>query len=153
MKQTLYLDTSIIGGYFDEEFEEETHALWKLQSIGVYHFVSSLIALDEIQYAPQEVGILFAETFNREDLLSVTEESEKLALLYLQHGVVPEKCYNDALHVATCVVAGIGLLASWNFKHLANLQRENAFNGVNLLRGYPSVRILSPKSLIYGHQN
>jgi site-specific recombinase XerD len=33
-----------------------------------------------------------------------------------------------------------------------SLQRENAFNGVNLLHGYTQVRILSPTSLIYGHE-
>ena len=31
-------------------------------------------------------------------------------------------------------------------------ERENAFNGVNLLHGYAQVRILSPTSLIYGHE-
>ena len=40
---------------------------------------------------------------------------------------------------------------SWNFHHLANLRREAGFNAVNLLQGYPQVRILSRLELI--HEN
>jgi hypothetical protein len=38
---------------------------------------------------------------------------------------------------------------SWNFKHLVNVRREEAFNAVNLLRGWPLVRIVSPKEIIH----
>ncbi len=29
MKQRIYIDTSVVGGYFDEEFCDATHALFK----------------------------------------------------------------------------------------------------------------------------
>jgi hypothetical protein len=29
MKQRIYIDTSVVGGYFDEEFKEATKALFK----------------------------------------------------------------------------------------------------------------------------
>ena len=29
MKQRIYIDTSVVGGYFDEEFKEATTALFK----------------------------------------------------------------------------------------------------------------------------
>lgn len=37
----LYLDTSVIGGYFDAEFMSDTRALWRLQEEGRYRFVTS----------------------------------------------------------------------------------------------------------------
>ena len=43
------------------------------------------------------------------------------------------------------------MLVSWNFKHLANVRRESGFNAVNLLQGYPPVRIVAPTFLIHGH--
>ena len=43
-------------------------------------------------------------------------------------------------------------LVSWNFKHLANLRRGAGFNAVNLLQGYPAVRIVAPTFLIHGHE-
>ena len=35
---------------------------------------------------------------------------------------------------------------------LANARRESGFNAVNLLRGYPPVRIVAPTFLIHGHE-
>ena len=46
-------------------------------------------------------------------------------------------------------VHNIRLVVSWNFKHLVNVRREDAFNAVNILRGWPLVRIVSPKEIIY----
>ncbi len=39
-----------------------------------------------------------------------------------------------------------------HFQHLVNLRREAGFNRVNILLGYPSVRIVSPLELIYGNE-
>ena len=57
---------------------------------------------------------------------------------------------DDARHVAIATVEQVGLIVSWNFKHLANYRRETRFNAVNLLQGYRPVRILSPMELSYG---
>ena len=65
----IYLDTSVIGGYFDDEFKEETRALWSLQEKGIYRFVSSVVTLDEISGAPARVRKLFANTFDAQSLL------------------------------------------------------------------------------------
>lgn len=150
MKQKLYLDTSVIGGYFDKEFEKETKQLFRLAKQGYFAFQTSVITVDEMAGAPRRVQDLFRDTFLEEDLLPVSSEAGELASHYMAHGVVSERFHSDALHVAVCVIAGIPLLGSWNFKHLANIHRENAFNGVNFLNGFRPVRILTPKSLIYG---
>jgi hypothetical protein len=34
----LYLDTSVIGGYFDPEFMADTRALWRLMEAGRFRF-------------------------------------------------------------------------------------------------------------------
>ena len=60
---------------------------------------------------------------------------------------------SDALHVAIASVHGIRLIVSWNFKHLVNVRREDGFNAVNLLEGWPPVRIVSPKEIIYAESD
>ena len=90
-----------------------------------------------------------ASTFTQGDLLPLTLEAESLAAAYMTQKIVPPKYASDATHVAIAVVHGIQVIVSWNFKHLVNLQRETGFNGVNLLQGYPSVRIISPLELVY----
>jgi len=141
----LYLDTSVIGGYFDEEFKEATRRLWELAEAGEYQFVSSEVTKGEMVDAPEHVRVLFESTFA--DLLTITEDARTLALAYLEQEVVTEKYYEDALHVAVATVEGVNLLVSWNFKHLVNIHREEAFNAVNLINGYTQLRIVTPKEL------
>ena len=149
---SLYLATSVIGGYFDPEFMAETRALWRLRGAGRFEFLSSQLVLQELSGAPERVKALMRDTFDADSVLGRTPKAEELAQAYLAQEVVPLDYEDDARHVAICTVAGIGHLASWNFKHLANMRREAGFNAVNVLQGYPSVRIMAPTFLIHGYE-
>jgi len=153
---TLYLDTSVIGGFHEEEDlwqREPTRELWRLMELGLYRFVTSAVTPRELILAPERVRALFDTTFPKESILPATEEADRLALAYLRHGILPEKCLNDAQHVADCTVAGIEYLVSWNFKHLVNVERKRGFNGINLLHGYRNVAIVTPKEFIYENRD
>ena len=147
---TLYLDTSVLGGYFDDEWKLPTRELWKQMEHGKYRFFTSLIAAEELNEAPDRVRELFTDTFAAETVLGVTEEMEQLASAYMSQAILTPKYSDDARHVAACTVAKIDYLVSWNFKHLVNIEREKGFNAVNLLQGYQSIRIVNPLELIYG---
>ena len=148
---TLYLDTSVIGGRFDEEFKVATRELFRQADLGLYQVFVSVVTESEIQGAPSEIRKFFIETFtDASQLLPLTHESEKLAQAYVKAGVVSPNYTDDARHVAIATVEQVGLIVSWNFKHLANYRRETGFNTVNLLQGYRPVRILTPMELIYG---
>jgi hypothetical protein len=149
---TLYLDTSVIGGRFDEEFKVATRELFRQADLGIYQLFVSVVTESEIHHAPVEIQKFFAATFtDAEQILPLTEESEKLARAYVAAGVVSTRYVDDARHVAIATVEQVSLVVSWNFKHLANYRRETGFNGVNLLQGYRPVRILTPMELIYGN--
>lgn len=145
----LYLDTSVIGGYFDNEFEEDTRKLWQLMQLGKYKFYTSDVTVREINKAPKNVQKLFKETFNDKDLFIVSDEVTYLSKKYVELGILKLTSIDDATHVAVASVSNIMVLVSWNFKHMVNLRNKEAFNGVNSLHGYPNIRIVSPKELIY----
>jgi predicted nucleic acid-binding protein len=146
---SLYLDTSVIGGYFDDEWKDATQELFRLADLGLYHFVASVITANEVMRAPAEVQGHFADTFSDPArLLDFTAEAETLAQAYLAAGVVSPKYADDARHIAVATVHSLSLIVSWNFKHLANIKREAGFNAVNLLQGYPQIRILTPLQLL-----
>ena len=147
----LYLDTSVIGGYYDPEFRADTRALWRLKEAGKFRFVSSVLVFQEIARAPEGVRMLMHATFVPNEVLERTMEAENLAQAYLVQKVVPLGYEDDARHVAICTVARLEYLVSWNFKHLVNARRESGFNAVNLLQGYPALRIVTPIFLIHGH--
>ncbi|MGB7207199.1 MAG: hypothetical protein WBD27_00930 [Pyrinomonadaceae bacterium] len=55
MKQRIYIDTSVVGGYFDEEFKEATSKLFdRLEDNEIKFVVSDLLDL-ELLNAPQNV--------------------------------------------------------------------------------------------------
>ena len=151
---TLYLDSSILGGYFDVEFEEPTRRLWRMAEAGQCRFVASVVTQQEMTLAPPDVVGLFDRTFPDEAaLLELTSRAEELAAAYLDAGVVSGNYIDDARHVAIATTHGIGVLVSWNFRHLANYRREAGFNRINLDNGYPTLRIISPLELVYEDQD
>ncbi len=151
---TLYLDTSILGGYFDDEFAEPTRELWRQRELGLFQFVTSSVVRAEMEDAPEEVKSLFRDTFSGADALAeFDQEMFDLSQAYLAQAIVTPRYADDARHVAVCTVQRIDFLVSWNFKHLVNVAREKNFTSVNLMQGYQPVRIVSPLELIYGHES
>jgi predicted nucleic acid-binding protein len=146
---SLYLDTSVIGGYFDTEWMSDTRELWVQARAGKWRLLTSIVAEREVHHAPEEVRRHFAASFDEGCILDTSEEIENLAQAYLNAAVVTSNFLDDALHVAMASVHGIRVIVSWNFKHLVNMRREDGFNAVNLLEGWPPVRIVSPKEIIH----
>ena len=122
---TLYLDTSILGGYFDDEFQEVTQELWRQWELGLFHFLTSSVVRAELQGAPDDVRSLFRDTFrDASELIEFTDEMFELSRVYLTQAIVTPNYAVDARHVAVCSVQRLDFLVSWNFKHLVNVSRE-----------------------------
>ena len=153
MKQRIYIDTSLVGGYFDEEFKEATIKLFeRLDNNEVVFVVSDLLDLELIN-APQQVRehlLKFsADKFERVEL---TEEALRLADSYINEKVVGKTSLEDCRHIALATINKVDVLASWNFKHIVNLDRIKGYNSVNLRLGYSMIEIRSPKDLVnYGN--
>jgi predicted nucleic acid-binding protein len=153
MKQRIYIDTSVVGGFFDEEFKEATIKLFKrLENNEIIFVVSDLLDLELIN-APQLVKEHLlkysADKFQRVEL---TEEAIKLAGAYINEKVVGKTSLEDCRHIAIATIHKVDVLASWNFKHIVNLDRIKGYNSVNLRLGYSMIEIRSPKDLVnYGN--
>lgn len=111
----------------------------------------SSVTLEELEPAPDRVRAVI-EDFDHSQLqrFRISEEISNLAEKYLADGVVSPAFRNDALHVAAATVHGADVIVSWNFRHIVNLRRIEAFNAVNLREGYGSIEIRTPKELVYG---
>jgi hypothetical protein len=55
---------------------------------------------------------------------------------------VPGSQWQDALHVAIATTLEFDILLSWNFRHLANIERQVKINGVNRDCGYQKQLLL-----------
>jgi len=149
MKQRVYVDTSVIGGCFDKEFEEWSNRLFEDFKLGKRIAVISDITLDELSDAPKRVQNNFntiPDSFL--EIITSDSESRKLADLYLNEGAVSKKFYEDALHIAISTINQVNVLASWNFKHIVNLDRIRLYNSVNLKNGFSILEIRTPREIL-----
>lgn len=153
--QRVYVDTSVIGGCFDKEFDQWSLALIQNFRDGVFKPLFSEVLAIEIEKSPDRVQALYAEllTFAPE-ILSLTTESVDLANLYQKQGILTPKYYDDCMHISLATIADADVLVSWNFKHIVKLEKIRLFNAVNLTLGYKSLQIYSPREVaIYEDDN
>ena len=151
MVQRIYIDTSVIGGCFDNEFAQYSTRLFEEFASGDKKLIISDIVLLELEEAPPEVrDVLNKIPKDNTDYVFLNQESTALANTYSKEGVIAGKSFMDARHIAIATVERVDVLVSWNFKHIVNLNRIHLINSVNLKLGYPILEIRSPMEVIYG---
>ena len=149
MKTRIYIDTSIVGGFFDEEFAAETKALFdRLQNKQVVFVISSVLE-QELISAPQHVRELLGK-YSKDcfEHILLTQEAIELADCYIAEKVVGKTCVEDCRHIAMATLNKVDVLASWNFRHIVNLDKIRGYNGVNMKKGHAILEIRNPKELI-----
>src|SRR5574341_2406825 len=132
-KPRLYLDTSIPSAYWDDRDParmSKTREFWR--DLPGYEVFISAMTVAEIEQHPNES--------RRQDLLSlirpfavipVTAEAEALADEYVGREVFPRPASADALHVAVTTVHGVGIVVSWNFRHMVRLRTRQLLAAIN----------------------
>ncbi|MCL1947951.1 MAG: hypothetical protein FWF51_12505 [Chitinivibrionia bacterium] len=96
---SLYLDTSIFGGYYDEIFMQETRLLFEKIKAGKYIVFISGTVVEELEDAPENVKNLLKDI--KYQSIEVTSECEALADEYLKEKVVGKTSRDDCIHIAT----------------------------------------------------
>ena len=148
-KQRIYLDTSIFGGLFDEEFKDYTKPLFKRINKDEFVVIISDVTMDELKFAPKKIRTITESIPNEStEFVKSDMESAKLAKTYIDEGVVSKTSYADCLHIALETIHNADILVSWNFKHIVNMVRIIGYNSVNLAQGYKQIDIRSPRELI-----
>jgi len=142
---SLYLDTSVIGGYYDDVFMQDTRLLFEKIKEGKYNIFISSLTKEELEGAPEEVRNILNDF--EYHLIEVLPEYEDLADEYIQEKVVGTTSRDDCVHIATATINNIDVLVSWNFKHIVNVERIRGYNSINIRNGYKHLEIRSPKEL------
>jgi predicted nucleic acid-binding protein len=149
VKLRLYIDTSVFGGYYDEEFEEFTRPLFDRLANNEFVLLYSTVTQDELEYAPADVKSLVIHTQAAyAEFIDITEEAVELAEQYIAEKVVGKTSFADCLHIALATIHHADFLVSWNFKHIVNIQRIMGYNAINIKNGYKQLEIRSPRDLM-----
>ena len=143
----VYADTSVLGGCFDKEFDDESRAFFEHVSSGKFVLLISDLTVREPENAPREVREFYS-TLTGYESVSATNECYGLRDAYLNADVVGRASADDALHVAIAAVYRADIVVSWNFKHIVQRRRIHGFEAVNTLMDYRPPEIFSPREII-----
>lgn len=147
------MDTSVIGGCFDEEFAPWSNGLLKDFQQGHFKPVVSEVVSAEIDDAPEVVKQKYGEILSLGAAVLLVVRQAQTWPISIRRNVLSPKFYDDGLHIALASIAEVDILVSWNFKHIVHFDKIHLFTAVNLELGYRPLLIYSPREVThYGEE-
>ena len=152
--QTIYIETSVIS-YFIADISNNitvsahqlaTKRMWDyLASYDVY--ISDTVA-EEASRGNAEQAKKRMLAMSDFTVLPINDDVKLLAKLFLSKQVIPEKCPEDALHIAVAAINNIEFIVTWNFKHINNPFTYKRIEKIIQDAGYNSPVMCSPEEFI-----
>ncbi len=131
-KIRVYLDTSVIS-YLDQQDMpdrmRETQEVWEILKSPKYRVIISDLAMRELNRCTEDKREKLLDYISMIDYeeYAITQETEELAQIIVDDGILKPKSLDDATHIAAALLSDCKMILSWNFKHLVNF---NTINGV-----------------------
>jgi len=150
MKQSIYLETSVVGAYLDngEPFRRDLTIRWWEHELSEYDACISPLVVRELERVPEPHRTGYLKLVAPLSQVELTEEAAILAEGYISRGIFHRKYIGDALHVAVASVHKIDYLVTWNFGHLANVRRQARIRLFNTAAGFFVPQIVTPEFLV-----
>lgn len=154
MKTSIYLESSVISYLAAKPSRDPVKAARQLQARALwnaknnYDLVVSTAVIDEIsQGNPAQAG-LRRELIQPLRILSITSETDSLAVELLRRKALPAKAFADAVHMAIATTHRIGVMASFNFRHLASVFAKAKIEQTLRDLGYSPPLIATPEEIL-----
>ena len=151
MKQSLYLETSVVGAYLDngDPFRRDLTIRWWEHELTEYRAFSSILVRREIEQISEPHRTGYLRLIAPIENLEFAEEAAILADGYISRGIFHRRFIADSLHFALCSVHKIDYLVTWNFGHLANVRKQARLRLFNTAAGFFSPVIVTPEFLVH----
>ncbi len=150
MKTSIYVETSVIGAYLDNEdpFRRDLTIRWWEHERPLYHATISPLVIRELERVREPRRSAYLNLIRDIPQLEITEEVAILAEGYVRHGIFQRKYMADALHVAVASYHKIDFIVTWNFGYLANVYRQARIRLFNVTSGFFVPTIITPEFLV-----
>ena len=76
------------------------------------------------------------------------DEANRLANIYVQNKVIPEKYLLDRAHIAISSIHGLDCIMSFNYQHINKLKTKRMTEIINLNEGYKGITICTPMEVL-----
>ncbi len=127
--------------------QQITRDWWDLQREKHELFISQIV-LDEIAAGECEMARCRLELVAGLTVLNLTPAAEELADHILRSGLLPANADSDAAHIALATVHKLGILLTWNCRHIANGAIEVRLRRMVQAKGYELPAICTPEELL-----
>jgi predicted nucleic acid-binding protein len=150
VKQSIYLETSVIGAYLDngEPFRRDLTIRWWEHELFEYQPFVSLLVQRELERTAEPYRTAALNLIKHIPPIELTEEAAILADGYIARGIFQRKFLGDALHVALASFYKIDYLVTWNFGYLANVRKQARIRVFNTSAGFFVPAIVTPEFLV-----
>ena len=159
MKPSVYIETSVISALVDERSHPasktqrlQTQQWWEQQSPGfeLFYGEAVLVELQRTPFPRQKEALAILDNM---EFLAINDEIDGVASVYQKHLLMPVGDFGDALHLAIACVNGMDYLLTWNCRHLANTNKIQHIQTINLRLGLVTPMLLTPPMLVASEEN
>jgi predicted nucleic acid-binding protein len=150
VKTSIYVETSVIGAYLDNEdpFRRDLTIRWWEHERPLYYATISPLVVRELERVREPRRSAYLNLIRDLPQLEITEEVAILAEGYIGRGIFQRKYMADALHVAVASYHKIDFIVTWNFGYLANVYRQARIRLFNVTSGFFVPTIITPEFLV-----
>jgi predicted nucleic acid-binding protein len=154
----IYLETTMFSFYYEErtapfylEYKALVRRVFELIKSRVYEPYTSTYTIWEInnetdQDKREKMKALVSDYSIA--ILPITEEIERLAVLYVQEKAVAPAWATDAAHIATATYNGLDFIVSLNFAHIVRPWTIEKVRSVNIRERYQAIGIYKPAEVL-----
>ncbi|MCY3552268.1 MAG: type II toxin-antitoxin system VapC family toxin [Candidatus Poribacteria bacterium] len=147
---TVYIETSIPSFYYTLRRDLESRAMqswtqkWWVQYADQFTLVSSIVVINELSDGTSEKTQDRINLVKDLEMLSVTTEIDQIAQTYIDRLIMPQDMFGDAHHVALASFYNVDALLTWNYKHIANLNKIYRIRQINQELDLPTPELATP---------
>lgn len=126
MKQKIYIETSVISYLVARPSKNIVIAAHQSSTIDFwdrlheYDIYISDIVIQEASKGDTTLAKNRCQLLDEFQILEIDDGVKEIARTILINKVIPEKCPEDALHIAVAAANGMDVIVTWNFKHINN---------------------------------
>ncbi|MDR2522724.1 MAG: hypothetical protein LBC93_03360 [Synergistaceae bacterium] len=151
-KLKLYLETTMFNYYFDTDRDghADTVALFEAIKEGKYEAYASGYTILELENAPEPKRSEMLSLIDEYHviMLNITDESDRMADLYIAEKIIPSRFRYDSTHIAVASINRLDCILSYNFQHINKLKTKILTERANLAEGYNGVVICTAKEVL-----
>jgi predicted nucleic acid-binding protein len=150
VKLNIYLETSVIGAYLDNDdpFRRDLTIRWWEHELCRYNASVSLLVERELEQLAEPHRSSYLNLIKDLPRVELPEEAAILAEGYISRAIFHRKYIADAMHFAIASINKIDFFVTWDFGHIANVHRQARLKLFNTAAGFFVPEIVTPEFLV-----